>query len=281
MTDLSRRTFVRNASLGTLLVGLHPDLGGGVLGAPAKKPVGIDLIENIRLQTSASFAEMKSFYVAKMGLRLARESEREITFVAGKSTVTFVAVDEPESGAPWYHFAFNIPENKLMKALEWQKARSEIIPTPDRARDPDYPIEIRHFPRWNAHSIFFWDPAGNLLEHIARHDLGNARDGKFGTDDLLNISEVAFVVDDQQEMARAMNRELGLGVYPESTGFWWAMGDENGLMLAIPRRIWGENTPDPRRFGVHPTEATIRGASGVSFDYEGFPYSIVMKENGA
>lgn len=165
--------------------------------------------------------------------------------------------------------------------LEWQQARCPIIPTPARARDPEYPIEVRHFPHWNAHSLFFWDPVGNLLEHIARHDLDNSREGDFGTGDILNISEIAFVVDDQQQMARAMNRELGLDVYPKTTSSWWAMGDENGLMLAIPKRIWGENLPDPKRFGVHRTEATIRGTRDGLFGYEDLPYSITMKKRTA
>jgi len=272
-TPLSRRHFLQNASLGMLMIGLHPQLCFSAMESPKKKANGVDLIENIRLLTSTPLHEMKAFYVQKMGFPVVRENSREITFGVKESTVTFVKIDEKE-GAPWYHFAFNIPENKLRKALHWQQKRCAVIPTPRQARDPQYPVEVRHFPHWNAHSVFFWDPAGNLLEHIARHDLHNGRGGDFSTDDILNISEIAFVVDDQQKMAKAMNRQLGLGAYPQNTNFWWAMGDEKGLVLAIPRRIWGENTDDPRQFGVHPTEATIRGSKNTTFDYPDFPYTI-------
>ena len=239
-------------------------------------PPSKSLIKNIRLLTSVSLDKMKAFYSGKLGLQLIRETKSEIHFQAGDSSLTFVKIQSQDS--PWYHFAFNIPENKLRLALQWQANKTAIIPTPLRARDAKYPEKVRHFPHWNAHSIFFYDPAGNLLEYIARHDLKNAQKGAFSSKDLLNISEIAFVVDDQHETAKLFHQELGLDVYPKGQTRWWAMGDENGLLLAIPKRIWGENTAQPKRFKIYKTEATIYGSKPLQIQVKGYPYEVFQIE---
>lgn len=133
---------------------------------------------------------------------------------------------------------------------------------------------MRHFSSWNAHSVFFWDPAGNLLEYIARHDLGNGATGPFTTADIIYASEIGLVVDDQQSSAETLNADLGLPVYPRGTPRWWAMGDELGLLLCIPKRIWGENTDRPKHFAVYPTAASIRGAGPRSYTVPDYPYEI-------
>ena len=277
--SINRRNFIRNTSLGVLMVSIHPEIIFGSENAPIQEEHKwlnqVDLIENIKLQTSVALSEMKTFYHEKMEFPIVNEQKNEITFEVGNSTLTFVKIAVTENN-PWYHFAFNIPENKLLKAREWQLKRTSLILTPRRSRDPDFPDDVRNFSHWNAHSLFFYDPAGNLLEHIARHDLNNAKPGSFTKDDILNISEIAFVVDDQQAMAKKFYDEFSLNVYPKNTSFWWAMGDENGLLLAIPKRLWGENTDNPKRFGIHPTEATVRGDFNRIFTSKTFPYLIKM-----
>ncbi len=275
--DKSRRTFVKNTSLGMMLIALHPE-SCFALDHNISSEVNasqFDLIKNIRLLTSISLNIMKEFYVDTLGLTVQSEKNSEVTFIAGASTITFVKIDA-KLGDPWYHFAFNIPENKLLKARAWQLERTPIIPTPKRARDPKFPDDVRHFRNWNAHSVFFWDPAGNLLEYIARHDLKNGNKGTFTSKDILNVSEIAFVVDDQHQESKDIHNNLQLDVYPKNNSFWWAMGDENGLLLCIPKRIWGENTNNPKRFDVFSTEATIYGKVNKGYKFSNFPYQISM-----
>lgn len=272
-SKITRRNFVKQASLGTILIGLHPEICNTETGFDSKNNIGIDLIESIRLLTSVPLVEMIAFYNQKLGLPILEEYENEVSFIVGKSTLTFLYIP-PEEGSPWYHFAFNIPENKLLKARAWQLQRTALIPTPKHLRDPLFPPDVRHFKNWNAHSVFFWDPAGNLLEYIARHELENGTEGAFTVKDLLNISEIGFVVDDQEDLAKSLNKQLELEVYPQNANYWWAMGDANGLLLAIPKRLWGENTDNPKRFGVHKTVATIRGMNDRTFTYGDFPYTV-------
>ncbi|MDY8137080.1 hypothetical protein [Aquimarina sp. 2201CG5-10] len=274
--DITRRKFVKNASFGMLLMTLHPETC--FANNPDKKNSSsqFDLIKNIHLLTSTSLQEMKEFYVNKLGLNILTEKrDKEITFIAGKSTLTFTKTNQ-DLGNPWYHFAFNIPENKILKARAWQLERSELILTPKRLRDPNYPNDVRHFRNWNAHSVFFWDPAGNVLEYIARHNMKNRREGAFTSDDILNISEIGFVVDDQQEEAKGLHKNLNLDEYPKGSSFWWSMGDENGLLLCLPKRIWGETTDTPKKFDVFKTEATIIGNNKKEYYFSNFPYKVNM-----
>lgn len=273
MKEISRRLFTRNMALSSMVLAMHPGLA---CSTPRRKKVeDHPRILELRLMTSVSLEAMKTYYVDLLEMELISYSSKELTIMGGRTAITFVLSDD--AGHPWYHFAFNIPENKILAARDWQLERTPLIPTPSSKIDPGYPSDVRHFRHWNAHSLFFWDPAGNLLEYIARHDMTNARSGSFSREDILYASEIAFVVDDQAAEARLLNQHLNLDPYPRSTEFWWSMGDELGLLLCIPKRIWGENTPHPKRFGVHRTEATILGDKRASYQFEGFPYEVRVK----
>ncbi len=274
---ISRRQFLRTASATALIAALHPQTGGAAPRTAVR--AGEPLLLGLRLLTAEPLASMKAFYHGALGFPVLEETSELLTVLGGTTPISFVPAG-PEQGEPWYHVAFNIPENKLLLAREWQLERTELIPTPQRQQDPAFPSDVRHFRNWNAHSVFFWDPAGNLLEYIARHDLGNRASGPFTSEDILYASEIAFVVDDQPGTARQLNRDLGLGVYPPDAGFWWAMGDELGLLLCIPKRLWGENTEAPKRFAVFPTEATIRGADRRTYTMPEYPYTVNVARSG-
>ncbi len=265
--------------LSAMVLGMHPVVScsrSARSKIQAISPVQPRILD-LKLLTSAPLDQMKEFYVHKLEMELISHTDRELTVMGGRTPITFVKT--ADAGDPWYHFAFNIPENKILAARDWQLSRSPLIPTPKDKIDVKYPEDVRHFRHWNAHSVFFWDPAGNLLEYIARHDMDNGATGSFTNKDILYVSEIAFVVDDQAAEAKLLNKHLGLTPYPASAGFWWAMGDESGLLLCIPKRIWGENTPNPKRFGVHRTEATIAGNDDKVYRYDNFPYSVKVKKN--
>src|SRR5215475_3928433 len=162
MEDWTRREFLERTCL---IVAAHAGLGA-LARAPSQKPVEFD---KIRLHAS-SMAELKEFYSRTLDLPV-EQAKGVLRVQAGTSVVEFIA---GESGAsPFYHFAFNIPENKLEAAMDWLRPRCPIF------RNPNTGQEIYHFVNWNAHSCYFHDPAGNILEFIARHTLPNASSGKF------------------------------------------------------------------------------------------------------
>ncbi len=227
----------------------------------------------LRLLTAAPLEEMRAFYSDGLGLPVRARSERELVVFAGASEIVFVQVEDTKA-APFYHFAFNIPENKILAAREWQLERSEVFITPPGLRDPTFPDDVRHFRSWNAHSIFFWDPAGNVLEYIARHDLDNTATGGFSQADILYASEIGFVVDDVPGAAASMEATLDLEQYRNGSAQFHATGDEHGLLLLFERgREIGDVLRDrPAPVGVFETQVEIRCPG--SHRIEGYPYEI-------
>jgi hypothetical protein len=129
------------------------------------------------------------------------------------------------------------------------------------------------FPHWNAHSVFFWAPAGNLAELIARHDLDNGAPGPFTRRDLLAVSEIAFVVDDVGAAAGELAGRLGIEPYRQGSDSFIALGDEQGLLLVMQR---GRNLgfDEGRPAGVFPTVARVDGPVPARCELAGFPYCI-------
>ena len=247
---------------------------GLVSGRGAPEATG-PLITALRLETAVALEKMRAFYVDSLGFGLVSNEQEALTVRAGGTMITFAPASR-EGTEPFYHFAFNIPHNALRAARRWQLERTPLVEWPADKSDPAYPNDVRHFRSWNAHSVFFWDPAGNIVEYIARHDLKNpsADPERFSSEDILYASEIAFVVDDQSAAARLLHNELGLSVYPKGERFWWAMGDERGLLLCIPKREWGTDPARRVRFGVFPTHATIRLPEAMKYALPGAPYTV-------
>lgn len=277
----TRRQFLRAASFSAATFAFHDRLAWCVSNAsatPGLDPSAGPRILSLRLLTAAPLEKMRAFYHDLLGWPVLSDRATELTIGGGQTPITFVQA-EAGQGEPFYHFAFNIPENKLLSAREWHLKRAPLIETPVYLRDPKFPKDVRHFRNWNAHSLFFWDPAFNIVEYICRHDLPNAAPGKFSVDDIHYASEIGLTVTDQASNAKLLEKDLGLGVYPRSSTRPWAMGDELGLLLCIPkRRVFGENTDTPKTFDVFPTRATIRGERSMNYAIPNYPYEIVVKE---
>lgn len=277
-TRQNRRDFLKSASASTLIMALHPF---SAFGCNNKKATSTNspqpLLRGLYLHTTAPFTEMKHFYEELLGLKTVQESAEKLTIQAGLSQITFQKTTSA-MGDPWYHIAFNIPEHKLLQARDWHLKRAPLILTPKHQRDAKYPKDVRHFPHWNAHSLFFWDPAGNLLEYIARHDLKSTATGTFTTKDILYASEIGFVVEDQSAIARQLHQDLGLEAYPKGVNFWWAMGDEQGLILCLPKgRVWGRKEDRTQTFDIYPTSAQIFGNQQQEYVFPNYPaYKILI-----
>jgi catechol-2,3-dioxygenase len=252
------------------------------------------LIRGLRLLTAVPLATMRAFYHDRLGLAVADERAESITFQAGLTPLTFVTATPGRltgkggrgNGQPFYHFAFNIPQNKILAARNWQLQRSALVPTPENLRDPAYPDDVRHFRNWNAHSVFFFDPAFNIVEYIARHDLKNdAPDPEaFSVKDILYASEIGFVSDQPQRdrNAKLLHEKLGLKAYPPGTADdWWAMGDEHGLLLCLGNQgeVWGDNTDTPVTWDVWETQVTVRGGKTGELILQGLPYQISVESD--
>jgi hypothetical protein len=235
------------------------------------------LIKSLRLATAAPLADMKAFYHGLLGLQLIEEKKDSLTIAAGPTRLTFVAA-AGENGVPFYHFAFNIPENKIRAALAWQKERTPLIPIPERLRDPAFPADVVDYSYWNAHSIFFFDAAGNVVEYIARHDLDNGAGGAFDSRDILYASEIGLITDDVADLALKLKAVAGVKQYRGASDQFTALGDESGLLLVMKRgRVLSFDARTKKEAAIFQTAVTVRGAESTKFSVPGLPYEITVE----
>jgi catechol-2,3-dioxygenase len=234
-------------------------------------------ILGLELLSSAPLDKMKEFYCQSLGLRLLVEQPDRLTIAAGQTEITFQKAG-PHDGKPFYHFAFNIPENKILTARNWQRKRTPLLPIPARQRDAKYPDDVVDYNHWNAHSIFFFDSAGNVVEYIARHDLQNAAPGDFGSADILYASEIAFVVDDVRAVAARLKEVVGVDQYRAGNEQFTALGDEHGLLLVMKRgRVISFDAPEKKAVSVFRTMASVRGVKQTCNEFAGYPYQVSVR----
>jgi catechol-2,3-dioxygenase len=255
-----RREFCCGVLLG--VAGGSLAAGGAREGAVAKSALSNQRTDQgiltLRLRTHR-LPELRAFYREKLLFPVREEIGDSVSFQAGATSLTFVQTPEND-GRPFYHFAFNIPENQLASAKEWLEKR-----TPLAAGG-----KVFHFPHWNAHAIYFWDPAGNLGELIARHDLPNARSGAFGAEDILYASEIGLVVKDVPATVQALKSQLGLPAYRAGSELFQPVGDEHRLLIVVQEgRPWMD-----RASAIFPTAATLYGTQAEDWELAGYPYTI-------
>lgn len=180
--------------------------------------------------STAFIDECRRFYVDALGF-----PEHEViggsdglAMQAGYTRFTFV----PGTADARYHFAFNVRPDQLTDAAEWlQRNGVELIPSPGGQGT------VVDFPDWKARSVYFFDPAGNIVEVIARAALkpaGNAP--KFSAASLLGVSEIGMVTDDLAAYRDWLAGVHGIAgfVRQQNTDSFTALGDDEGLLLLVP-----------------------------------------------
>ncbi|MBV6479170.1 MAG: hypothetical protein HGGPFJEG_01931 [Ignavibacteria bacterium] len=180
-------------------------------------------IKEIFLYTSDP-ESLKKFYIDKLGFNLINFSREELSFEAGESIVRFIQIRD--SVKPFYHFAFNIPSNIFLEAKEWIKSK-DIMLIPLNGEDEF------NFISWNAHSFYFYDAAGNIVEFIARHNLRNDTFKKFDIESIINVSEIGLPVKDVGNTFQLLNEKLSIPHFSGDMKTFEAAGNEDGLLIIV------------------------------------------------
>jgi catechol-2,3-dioxygenase len=208
-------------------------------------------IQNLILQTGV-LSNQYSFYCRTLGLRdLNTEGDAgQVSVQVGSTTLVF---QQAESG--WrgrYHFAIDIPLERYEDARLWLAHRAPALS--DSTGQKYFYSE-----NWNSRSIYFLDPAGNILELIARYGKGKTPAGppnvdlpenlgmenRFSLHDFLCISEIGIASDNVEGAAAHLIASVpGLKVYETGeVDTFRALGDEDGLLILVRRgRIWYPET---------------------------------------
>jgi len=191
------------------------------------------LVEKLVLQT-AYLRTLEEYYSSILELPVRRINEKEIEINIGNTTLIFSETNEAE---PFYHFAVNIPCNKIEEARTWLSGKVKLLWM------DDYESDIANFVDWHAKSIYFYDPAGNILELIARFDLDNETSEIFSSKQFLSISEVGLVCQQQnlEFDTTQILKNYSLSYFAKQPPLpqFKAIGDDEGLFIVVPEnRNW-------------------------------------------
>lgn len=216
----------------------------------------------IGLET-ADLSQQHAFYTQTLGLPLRQTTADSFTVQAGTTALTFRSASQQPL---LYHFAFTIPINKWKQAKAWLTARTTLL---EGEGEDEFESE-----RVRTRSYYFPDPAGNILEFIAREDLPARAGADFGVEDVLHISEIGLVVDDVPGIMKHLQTRLGVEVFRDSSfEDFTQLGDINGVLVLAQRgRLW---FPDQRQPAVvSPVRVSILGALAEQISLEPYPYVL-------
>jgi catechol 2,3-dioxygenase-like lactoylglutathione lyase family enzyme len=262
---MNRRKFITKGLSFSALIALHLEIQScGQLLKPAKSNTAKkSRFPEITLSTS-KLEEQYEYYSKVLEFKIIKKTSNEFSIEIGESILKFIEVKD--GSEPFYHFAINIPTNKYLKAQKWLASRTPVLMNEETGGG------ILYFDFWDAHAMYFKDPAGNIGELIARHTLSNEREGEFGISDMLYISEIGTPVEDPKLFAEELKSSYGLDAYGESM----FIGDETGMFVIPPtNRLWfPENI---QRAGVYPTEIVISDKGKSDFKFLDYPYKIKTK----
>ncbi|HMQ69252.1 MAG TPA: VOC family protein [Ignavibacteria bacterium] len=224
-------------------------------------------IKEVKLNTGRLY-ELKEFYGSVLGLTLSSLDESSVSVKTKNSVLTFLS-DQNTKGTdgPFYHIAFNIPDNQFKQAKKWLSERADLIKY--RGED-EFPFES-----WNARAMYFYDPAGNILEFIARYDLRNSSEDKFSGKDILNVSEIGLPVRNAEIFIDKITAGFSLPLFSGDRKSFGAIGDDNGLMIVVPdKRIW---YPNLKEAGIFPVTVIIRSGMEKVMRFPDLPYKIISE----
>jgi catechol-2,3-dioxygenase len=230
-------------------------------------------IDDIHLKT-AHLNDLKTFYTDTFDCSITNLSANEFTVHIGATDVTF---SETTDGTdPSYHFAINVPQNQFADAVTWLSDRVELL------ADADTGDHEHFFEDWNAHAVYGLDPANNLLELIARHDLTNDSDRPFGSENFHRISEIGLSVPNVRRAVEALRNNVGVTLRKNHTApitddtSFAAVGDDHGLFIVIEEgRGWFPvRTSRNQAAAAYPV---IIGTSETTKEYAfpNLPYQII------
>lgn len=210
------------------------------------------IIENVTLLTS-HLQDLKLFYTNTLECTLLEDDSEHFAVKIGSTNLIFKLTNQYEE--PFYHLAINIPENKFREVKEWVSTKVPLI-------KEDGADEV-FFDSWNADSIYCEDPSGNIVEFIARHNLGNSTTHSFSAKDFICISEVGIVADEVTPLARKLN-EMGISHWREGSEGFAPLGDEHGLLIVVKKdREWYFSNHKKAR--LFPVEISIKDIGTIRF----------------
>jgi len=183
----------------------------------------------------SNFEQTVQFYNETLQFMILTADEHSASFRIGDSVLE-IKKDHEEQNY-YYHFAFNIPSNLFKEAKEWLSQRVELL-------KEDGMDEVDFGGMTQANSCYFEDPAGNIVEYIARRETSPAsKENTFTSNNVLSISEIGLSTNQIAEYAEKI-QSLGIpvrgdeGVSYDSLNFMGEYEDGAFILLGPIGRRW-------------------------------------------
>lgn len=199
-------------------------------------------------------AAMRRFYGNILELEITERQGDRFTVKIGLTDVTFVAGDREA----FYHYAINIPGNQFSMLKYWIQDRVPL--------NWDDGVDEVYFRSFDADSMYFEDPAGNIVELIGRRKKDVY--GDITRSSFLNVSEVGLVTEDVlvagQKLFDAGLPLRGTDLEPDDLNF---IGSGDSYFVLVPQgRRWYFSKKDA---AIHPLAASLTNGITVVLDGDG------------
>ncbi len=216
---------------------------------------------------AADLGALEAFYGGVLGLNILERDPSRLTVQVGRSRLVF-AREDGFTGR--YHVAFDVPNNQLKLARSWLEPRVPLL----RARDGSTEF---YGGNWNADQFYFLDPAGNVLELIARHTADTASDAAFSSASLMTVTEIGLASPDVPATVAWFRETLGLEPYKDHDDTFTPIGDESGLLIVVAEgREWFPDTGVEAE--ILPVEMVLEGKHPGDFYAPNLPYRLRVIE---
>jgi catechol 2,3-dioxygenase-like lactoylglutathione lyase family enzyme len=209
-------------------------------------------ITALRLAAAAGDMDaLHRFYAGCLGFAVdARDSDR-LSLASGDARIEFAAA--ADGRRPFYHVALLVPGDRYAAARAWLERCAELLSRPGQSST------TFRFDAWDADACYFHDPAGNIVELIAHHGIGEGRAGAggFQAGELLGISEAGLVVADPPAAAAtlaAAGLDLWSGTTEGDDALAFVGRQAHTLILCPPGRPW---LPTQQPAECHPATASL------------------------
>jgi len=207
-------------------------------------------LRHVTLAT-AEPAALHQFYAETLGLAVSDTAEGFVVAIGAAALEFRPATTETD---PTYHVAFTVPGGCIDAAADWLGARADLLTDGGQT-------QVR-YDYLDAAAVYAADPAGNVLELLARDERAGPAD-QFGPDSLLDIAEIGIVVDDVPTVAGELTELFDLESTPQAA-FAYLGGADGAFVLAAPGRRW---FPTEQPAVPAPVTVVATGGTGaVSFD---------------
>jgi catechol 2,3-dioxygenase-like lactoylglutathione lyase family enzyme len=212
---------------------------------------------------AADLDALEAFYGRVLGLNIFERDASRLIVQVGRSRLVFVFEND---FAGRYHVAFDVPNNQLKLARAWLEVRVPLM----RARDGATEF---HGENWNADQFYFLDPAGNILELIARHTADTASNTPFSSESLMAITEIGLASPDVPATIAWFHETINLEPYKDHSDTFTPVGDESSLLIVVAEgREWFPDTGV--QSAVLPTEIVLEGEHPGEFNVPGLPCRV-------